>query len=73
MELVRNLPQQYRQDPWVLALADAILGVLEDQSRRSLELRAQLSLETGGGDRAACRRHPGEPAQRIGCPIPLQR
>lgn len=46
MELVRNLPQQYRQDPWVLALADAILGVLEDQSRRSLELRAQLSLET---------------------------
>lgn len=46
MELVRNLPQQYRQDPWVLALADAILGVLEDQSRRSLEIRAQLSLET---------------------------
>ena len=46
MELVRNLPQQYRQDPWVLALADAILGVLEDQSRRSLELRAQLSLDT---------------------------
>ena len=41
MELVRNLPQQYRQDPWVLALADAILGVLEDQSRRSLEIRAQ--------------------------------
>lgn len=46
MELVRNLPQQYRQDSWVLALADAILGVLEDQSRRSLEIRAQLSLET---------------------------
>ena len=46
MELVRNLPQQYRQDPWVLALADAILGVLEDQSRQSLEIRAQLSLET---------------------------
>ena len=46
MELVRNLPQQYRQDPWVLALADAILGVLEDQSRQSLEIRAQQSLET---------------------------
>ena len=46
MELVHNLPQQYREDPWVLALADAILGVLEDQSARSLEIRAQLSLET---------------------------
>lgn len=46
MELVRNLPQQYRQDPWVLALADAILGVLEDQSEQSMEIRAQLSLET---------------------------
>ena len=32
MELVRNLPQQYRQDPWVLALADTILGVLEGQN-----------------------------------------
>lgn len=46
MELVRNLPQQYRTDPWVLALADAILGVLEEQNTRSLEIRAQLSLET---------------------------
>lgn len=46
MELVRNLPQQYREDPWVLALADAILGVLEDQSQRSAEIQAQLSLET---------------------------
>lgn len=46
MELVRNLPQQYRQDPWVLALADAILGVLEGQDAASREIRAQLSLET---------------------------
>ena len=46
MELVRNLPQQYRQDPWVLALADAILGVLEGQNAASREIRAQLSLET---------------------------
>ena len=46
MELVRNLPRQYRDDPWVLALADAILGVLEDQSQRSMETREQLSLET---------------------------
>ena len=68
MELVRNLPQQYRQDPWVLALADAILGVLEDQSRQSLEIRAQLSLETITWALAI-----EEPAQRIGCPIPLQR
>ncbi len=46
MDLIHNLPQQYRQDPWVLALADAILGVLEDQSAQALEIRAQLSLET---------------------------
>lgn len=46
MHMVCNLPRQYREDPWVLALADAILGVLEDQSSRSLEIRAQLSLET---------------------------
>ena len=46
MQLVRNLPQQYREDPWVLALADAILGVLEDQDAQSVSIREQLSLDT---------------------------
>ena len=46
MEMVHNLPQQYRQDPWVLALADAMMGVLEEQDARSTEIREQLSLET---------------------------
>ena len=46
MEMVRNLPQQYRQDPWVLALADAILGVLESQDAYSRSIREQVSLET---------------------------
>ena len=45
MQLVRNLPQQYREDPWVLALADAILGVLEDQDAQSVSIREQLSLD----------------------------
>ena len=46
MQPVRNLPQQYREDPWVLALADAILGVLEDQDAQSVSIREQLSLDT---------------------------
>ena len=46
MEMVHNLPQQYRQDPWVLALADAMMGVLKEQDARSTEIREQLSLET---------------------------
>ena len=46
MQMVHNLPQQYREDPWILALADAILGVLEGQRECSQSIRAQLSLET---------------------------
>ena len=46
MQMVHNLPQQYRGDPWILALADAILGVLEGQRECSQSIRAQLSLET---------------------------
>lgn len=46
MEMIHNLPQQYRRDLWVLALADAILWVLEDQSTKSMSIRTQLSLDT---------------------------
>ena len=46
MQMVHNLPQQYREDPWILALADAILGVLEGQRECSQSIRAQRSLET---------------------------
>lgn len=46
MELLHNLPRQYRTDPWVIAIADAILGVLEDQDARSRSIRAQISLDT---------------------------
>lgn len=46
MQMVHNLPQQYRRDPWVLALADAILGVLEEQNAYVRSIREQVSLDT---------------------------
>lgn len=44
--MVRNLPQIYRQDPWILALAGAIAGVLDSDTAEAEAIRAQLSLDT---------------------------
>ena len=44
--MVRNLPQQYRLDPWVLDLASAIQLVLQGQESRADSLLQQLSLDT---------------------------
>lgn len=42
----RNLPQQYREDPWVIALTSAMQGVMEKQERRSGEITVQQFLSS---------------------------
>ena len=44
--MVRNLPQQYRRDPWVLDLAAAMRLVLQGQEDRADSILRQLSLDT---------------------------
>ncbi len=41
-----NLPQQYRNDPWVIALTNAMQGVMETQETRAKDVTVQQSLDT---------------------------
>ena len=43
--MLHNLPGQYREDPWILALAGAIGGVLAGQSEMTASIPDQLSLD----------------------------
>jgi hypothetical protein len=44
--MLTNLPQQYRKDPWILALVGAIQGRMESQEARASTITAQESLDT---------------------------
>lgn len=44
--MLRNLPQQYREDPWIMALTNAIQGIMEKQERRSREITVQQFLSS---------------------------
>lgn len=42
--MLNNLPQQYRTDPWIIALCNAMQGVLETQEATASSVTAQESL-----------------------------
>lgn len=42
----RNLPQIYREDPWIRAITDAMQGVMEAQEARARDVTVQESLDT---------------------------
>jgi hypothetical protein len=44
--MLSSLPQQYREDPWIVALCAAMSGVLDGQDARAESLVEQLSLDT---------------------------
>lgn len=44
--MLRNLPRQYRKDPWIIALTDAMRAVLEAQEAAARSVTAQESLDT---------------------------
>ena len=44
--MLRNLPRQYRSDPWIIALTDAMQAVLEAQEAAAHSVTAQESLDT---------------------------
>lgn len=43
--MLHNMPQQYRDDPWLNALADAINAELAKQDARAVALAEQMSLD----------------------------
>lgn len=44
--MLNSLPQQYREDPWIIALCSAIRGVMERQEDGAKSVTAQESLDT---------------------------
>ena len=42
----RNLPQIYRKDTWIVALTDAMQGVMEAQEARARDVTVQESLDS---------------------------
>lgn len=44
--MLSNLPQQYREDPWMAAIAAALCGTLDAQDARAESAAAQMSLDT---------------------------
>lgn len=44
--MLDNLPKQYRKDPWITELAEAIGGELTEQAEQMDSLLAQMSLNT---------------------------
>lgn len=44
--MLYNLPQQYREDPWMVVLAAALCGTLDKQDARAESAVAQMSLDT---------------------------
>lgn len=44
--MLRNLPRQYRKDPWIIALENAMRGVLTEQEAAAASVTAQESLDT---------------------------
>lgn len=44
--MLNNLPQQYRADPWMAALAAALCGTLNAQDARAESAAAQMSFDT---------------------------
>lgn len=44
--MLHNLPKQYRKDPWIIALVNAMQGVLDAQEAATRSVTAQESLDT---------------------------
>lgn len=44
--MLHNLPRQYRKDPWIIALVNAMQAVLEAQEAAARSVTAQESLDT---------------------------
>lgn len=44
--MLKNMPQQYRADPWMMAIAAALCGVLDAQDSGAASLVQQMSLDT---------------------------
>ena len=44
--MLRNLPRQYRKDPWIIAMVNAMQGVLDAQEAATRSVTAQESLDT---------------------------
>lgn len=44
--MLHNLPQQYRQDPWILTLVNAMEGEMAAQQAETASIVAQMSLDT---------------------------
>lgn len=44
--MLNNLPKQYRKDPWIIALVNAMQGVLEVQEAAASSVTDQESLDT---------------------------
>lgn len=44
--MLHNLPKQYRADPWIIALVNAMQGILMEQEDAARSVTAQESLDT---------------------------